>query len=178
MSATGLPKVPILRHLSDFYTKNYQMSICRLCKLCNWTTGHKPVQNVSAHSSQMEVEMLQGRPVSGMLATLRARHHDQSTSHALGNIMRAISIRDGATLVSLAKITLDDSGTAMDVCPVIRLWCVCVPFLTGTFMRRILHRIIFWPCRDSHFPELNTLFIVEHNLRFIVADHMTKVCQT
>lgn len=83
-----------------------------------------PVQSVSSMFGETPYETQFGRPRSHLFQQFVARLTEESATGSLGSIIRGPSIRDGSTLLSNAFSALDDTGTVMDVLPVLRLHCM------------------------------------------------------
>lgn len=63
-------------------------------------------------------------PYSAQFTQIASRLSDPSATGALGAVVRGSAIRDGASLISLARHLQVDSGSVMDIAPVFKLACM------------------------------------------------------
>lgn len=83
-----------------------------------------PVRCVQSTSWKTEEQSAQSIPYSPIYTSIVQRLNDPSATGALGALARGPSIRDGTSLISLAAHLANDTGSVMEIAPVIRAACI------------------------------------------------------
>lgn len=83
-----------------------------------------PVRCVQSTTWKTEEQLSQSIPYSPIYTSIVQRLNDPSATGALGALARGPSIRDGTSLISLAAHLANDTGSVMEIAPVIRATCI------------------------------------------------------
>nr|UHR49804.1 MAG: hypothetical protein [Sanya orius sauteri totivirus 2] len=83
-----------------------------------------PVRCVQSTSWKTDEQLSQSIPYSAIYTSIVQRLNDPSATGALGALARGPSIRDGTSLISLAAHLANDTGSVMEIAPVVRATCM------------------------------------------------------
>lgn len=83
-----------------------------------------PIRCVQSTSWKTDEQLSQSIPYSAIYTSIVQRLNDPSATGALGALARGPSIRDGTSLISLASHLANDTGSVMEIAPVVRAACI------------------------------------------------------
>lgn len=108
-----------------------------------WFSDTMPVRVVAVGCWRHDYERSIAVPYSPMFTSLAQRLSDPAATGALGALTRSPTVRDASSVMSLAKFLMADTGSVMEVAPMVRIMCMALSIIPDCYSTEILpYRVV------------------------------------